>query len=126
MVKAHGLRRDQVGEHGVQVTPVHQKIRHTVTLQYRLSQRKRIGQPAGVVVSRVVAVRLECLGEKFLLQTQRIQHADRVGGLLNTGAEARETPRLLVDAHVHADAAQAGGRGQAPDACSDDGDAGRT
>jgi hypothetical protein len=41
--------------------------------------------------------------------------------LLNPRAEAREPSRLLIDADVQANAAQAGGCCQAADACADNG-----
>src|SRR3954447_10622678 len=76
------------------------------------------------MVTAVVAVGLEGLGKKPVLQTKFVKHPDRIGRLLDAGPETGEAPCLLIDADIEANPAQAGRSSQAADAGADDGDMG--
>jgi hypothetical protein len=108
----------------VQVTSVHQKVWHAVAVDDRPTEREGICQISGVVVAGVVCLGLECLREELVFQAQCIKYTDRVGGLLDTGAKASETPRLFVNVDVDPNAAQASRSGQTADAGAYDRDAG--
>src|SRR4051794_8830504 len=101
---------------------MHQEVWHAMPRPNRFAKRQRICQRAGVVVARVITVRLERLRQKLLLQPQPVEHADGVGRLLDSGAKAGEPPRLLIDGDAKSDPAQAGGSRQATDPGTNNGD----
>ena len=78
------------------------------------------GVSSGEQLNAVQEAFLECGGAQLRLQPESEQDTDRVGALLDAGAETGEPARLFVDRHLDSDPKQARGSRQPADPGADD------
>jgi hypothetical protein len=125
-----GIEHDRLRIHGVhrplqrqvQVAAVDLEVRRTVALRMLFAQRQPVQHLAAVEAAEFERLGQHAGARDRLAQAQHIEHLHRVGAHLDAGAHLAELRRLLVDPHAMAALQQRGGRGQAAEAGTDDGD----